>query len=64
MKRILMVLVVAAVGTLGVLACGGSKPATDPSAMGAPSTTTTDTSTMPSTPSTDTAAPTASAPTP
>lgn len=55
MKRILMVLVVGVVGAAALIACGGSKPATDPSAMGAPSTTTTD-ATMPSTPSTDTAA--------
>ena len=56
MKRILMVLVVGVFGAAAVMACGDKKPATDPSAMSAPTTpaTGTDTSTMPSTPSTDT----------
>ncbi|MEO7096347.1 MAG: hypothetical protein ABI175_24020 [Polyangiales bacterium] len=58
MKRILMVLVVGVFGaaaSLSLAACGDKKPATDPSAMSAPTTpaTGTDTSTMPSTPSTD-----------
>jgi hypothetical protein len=65
MKRILMVLVVGVVGaaaSLTLAACGDKKPATDPSAVGTPSTPSTDTAAMPSTPSTDTsAAPTTSA---
>jgi hypothetical protein len=62
MKRILMVLVVGVVGAAALIACGDKKPATDPSAMSAPTTTGTDTTTMPSTPSTDTSAmPTTSA---